>query len=109
MRAEPTRIASAPASSAAAVVPDRQLSLAIGREGQNARLAAKLTGWNVDIRSNVEPEAAVAEKPAAEIEAAVEAPAAGEEVETAVDAVLVEAEAVVAGNHKSGLRLAGPT
>jgi N utilization substance protein A len=31
-------------------VPDYQLSLAIGREGQNARLAAKLTGWRIDIR-----------------------------------------------------------
>ena len=40
--------------SASAIVPDRQLSLAIGREGQNARLAARLTGWNVDIKSNVE-------------------------------------------------------
>ena len=36
--------------SATAVVPDRQLSLAIGREGQNARLAAKLTGYKIDIR-----------------------------------------------------------
>ena len=42
---------------AVAVVPDRQLSLAIGKEGQNARLAARLTGWNVDIKSNVEVEA----------------------------------------------------
>ncbi len=33
------------------VVPDRQLSLAIGKEGQNARLAAKLTGWRIDIKS----------------------------------------------------------
>ena len=33
------------------VVPDFQLSLAIGKEGQNARLAAKLTGWNIDIKS----------------------------------------------------------
>jgi len=48
------------AESAVAVVPDRQLSLAIGREGQNARLAARLTGWNVDIRSNVDSEAATA-------------------------------------------------
>ena len=32
------------------VVPDNQLSLAIGRSGQNARLAAKLTGWKIDIR-----------------------------------------------------------
>ena len=40
--------------SAIAVVPDRQLSLAIGKEGQNARLAAKLTGWKVDISSHLE-------------------------------------------------------
>ncbi|MCL6647126.1 MAG: transcription termination factor NusA [Chloroflexi bacterium] len=36
---------------ATCVVPDRQLSLAIGKEGQNARLAAKLTGWRIDIKS----------------------------------------------------------
>jgi N utilization substance protein A len=36
---------------ATVIVPDDQLSLAIGREGQNARLAARLTGWRVDIRS----------------------------------------------------------
>lgn len=36
---------------AAVVVPDKQLSLAIGKEGQNARLAAKLTGWRIDIKS----------------------------------------------------------
>jgi N utilization substance protein A len=33
------------------IVPDQQLSLAIGREGQNARLAARLTGWRIDIKS----------------------------------------------------------
>jgi len=44
------------------VVPERMLSLAIGREGQNARLAAKLTGWRIDIRSDVSvAEAAKAE------------------------------------------------
>ena len=37
------------------VVPDYQLSLAIGKEGQNARLAAKLTGWRIDIRPDVGP------------------------------------------------------
>jgi len=36
------------------IVPDHQLSLAIGREGQNARLAARLTGWRVDIRSETQ-------------------------------------------------------
>src|SRR5919199_946785 len=39
---------------ATAIVPDDQLSLAIGKEGQNARLAAKLTGWKVDIQSDTE-------------------------------------------------------
>ena len=39
---------------ATVIVPDDQLSLAIGREGQNARLAAKLTGWRVDIKSESE-------------------------------------------------------
>ena len=37
------------------VVPDFQLSLAIGKEGQNARLAARLTGWRIDIRSDAAP------------------------------------------------------
>ena len=46
------------------VVPERMLSLAIGREGQNARLAAKLTGWRIDIRSDV----SVAEAARAEAE-----------------------------------------
>src|SRR6478735_5399525 len=40
--------------SATVVVPDDQLSLAIGREGQNARLAARLTGWRIDIKSETE-------------------------------------------------------
>jgi N utilization substance protein A len=38
------------------IVPDYQLSLAIGREGQNARLAHKLTGWRIDIRSDTAPD-----------------------------------------------------
>lgn len=44
------------ARAARVVVPDFQLSLAIGKEGQNARLAAKLTGWRIDIRSDAEGE-----------------------------------------------------
>ena len=39
---------------ATVVVPDYQLSLAIGKEGQNARLAARMTGWRVDIKSETE-------------------------------------------------------
>ncbi|MCX6467949.1 MAG: transcription termination factor NusA [Corynebacteriales bacterium] len=42
------------AKAARVVVPDYQLSLAIGKEGQNARLAARLTGWRIDIRSDAE-------------------------------------------------------
>lgn len=38
------------------IVPDYQLSLAIGKEGQNARLAAKLTGWKIDIKSETQAE-----------------------------------------------------
>jgi transcription termination/antitermination protein NusA len=43
------------ARSARVVVPDYQLSLAIGKDGQNARLAARMTGWRIDIRSDTEP------------------------------------------------------
>jgi transcription antitermination factor NusA-like protein len=39
---------------ATAHVPENQLSLAIGKDGQNARLAAKLTGWRIDIKPTVE-------------------------------------------------------
>jgi len=42
------------AKAARVVVPDYKLSLAIGKEGQNARLAARLTGWRIDIRSDAE-------------------------------------------------------
>jgi N utilization substance protein A len=42
------------ARQATVIVPDDQLALAIGREGQNARLAARLTGWRIDIRSATE-------------------------------------------------------
>ena len=50
------------AKQATVIVPDDQLSLAIGREGQNARLAARLTGWRVDIRSETEFAAEEAEQ-----------------------------------------------
>ncbi len=63
---------------ATVVVPDKQLSLAIGKEGQNARLAAKLTGWRIDIKSSATAEAerlaaSQAAAAAAEIAAAAEA------------------------------------
>jgi len=47
-------VVDATAKAARVVVPDYQLSLAIGREGQNARLAARLTGWRIDIHSDAE-------------------------------------------------------
>jgi transcription termination/antitermination protein NusA len=62
---------------ASVTVPERMLSLAIGREGQNARLAARLTGWRIDIRSDVSvaeaKAAAAAEANAAAGQAAAEA------------------------------------
>jgi N utilization substance protein A len=53
-------IVDAAAKAARVVVPDYQLSLAIGREGQNARLAARLTGWRIDIRPDTAAEADLA-------------------------------------------------
>src|SRR5262245_61196169 len=78
------------------VVPDRYLSLAIGKEGQNARLAAKITGWRIDIRSEsevaaeMEPEAPVEAEPV-EVEAVAE-PAPPDD-DTIREDLMVEAEA----------------
>ena len=55
-RAISVTVVDAVARAARVVVPDFQLSLAIGKEGQNARLAARLTGWRIDIRSDAAPE-----------------------------------------------------
>ena len=66
---------------ASVTVPERMLSLAIGREGQNARLAARLTGWRIDIRSDVsvaEAKAAAAEAAKAPATAPADAPTAAE-------------------------------
>lgn len=54
-------IADADEKTASVVVPDYQLSLAIGKEGQNARLAARLTGFKIDIKSESQYEAAMEE------------------------------------------------
>ena len=81
---------------AIAVVPENQLSLAIGKEGQNARLAAKLTNWKVEIKSNVEMEemerAAALTQEEARLKAAAEAQ---EELAAEVVAEPVEAPAPV--------------
>jgi N utilization substance protein A len=78
---------------ATVVVPDRQLSLAIGKEGQNVRLAAKLTGWRIDIKSasiaEAERVAIEAEKAAAEA-AALAARQEAEEIAEPVEAIEVE-------------------
>ena len=87
---------------AMAVVPDRQLSLAIGREGQNARLAARLTGWKVDIKSDVEYQVEFQERTrlqeearaAAAVIAAAEAEIEEAQAAAAADAVATEEIAV---------------
>jgi N utilization substance protein A len=79
------------------IVPDRQLSLAIGKEGQNARLAAKLTGWRIDIRSESEVRAEVEPEPEPEPVAIAEPVASEEESEIRHDLVAeVEAESAQA-------------
>jgi len=66
--------------SAEVIVPDDQLSLAIGKEGQNARLAAKLTGWRIDIKSESQ-----LKQPAEETEEAEEPATASSSAEASDD------------------------
>jgi transcription termination/antitermination protein NusA len=86
------------------VVEDKQLSLAIGKKGQNVRLAAKLTGWRIDIKSEEEKrreveaqfgamEAAAAEEPAAEEPSAEEAATEGGVAEASTEEAAVEESA----------------
>jgi N utilization substance protein A len=77
---------------ATVIVPDRQLSLAIGKEGQNARLAAKLTGWRIDIKpaSVYEAERAAAKPAVEEVAAKEELPLQTEPVMAAVDKETVD-------------------
>ena len=65
------------AKSCRVIVPDDQLSLAIGKEGQNARLAAKLTGYKIDIK----PASAPLDEVDSELETAEDMAAPAEEVE----------------------------
>jgi N utilization substance protein A len=86
------------------VVEDSQLSLAIGKKGQNVRLAAKLTGWKIDIKSEeekrreVEAELGALEAPAGD-DAGVEA---GAEVPAGTDVAPVEAATVEAAAQADG-------
>jgi len=94
---------------ATVVVPDKQLSLAIGKEGQNARLAAKLTGWRIDIKSastaGVVAKAGVSPEPEAEAELPViEEPvlaAAAAEPEPPLDTKLVPPKALLESQAKA--------
>jgi N utilization substance protein A len=75
------------------VVEDKQLSLAIGKKGQNVRLAAKLTGWRIDIKSEEEKRREVeAQFGALEAEATPEGVAADAPASEADDAPASEAE-----------------
>ena len=83
--------------SAKIVVPDHQLSLAIGKEGQNARLSAKLTGWRIDIKSETQARETnfLAEDPVEETEDTAEEVTeimeeSAEDVETAAEETVVE-------------------
>ena len=80
---------------ATVIVPDKQLSLAIGKEGQNARLAAKLTGWRIDIKSSstAELEKPKEIKPAEEIKAEEEVAEPVKEEAAAAEAVTAPVEA----------------
>lgn len=85
--------------SALVLVPDRQLSLAIGREGQNARLAAKLTSWKIDIQGELQHAEAQAPPEPEPVEEPVEAVAEAAEAEAAPveeGTVIAEAEAIAA-------------
>jgi N utilization substance protein A len=74
---------------ATVVVPDRQLSLAIGKEGQNARLAAKLTGWRIDIKSAsiAEAEKLAETKPLTEVAEVTEETVVSEELPAELPAI----------------------
>ena len=73
------------AKSAFVIVPDNQLSLAIGKAGQNVRLAARLTGWRIDIRSEAQLARAALTLPEEQEAQAVEAVAVEEAKEPAAE------------------------
>ncbi|MBI1885294.1 MAG: transcription termination/antitermination protein NusA [Chloroflexi bacterium] len=99
-------------NTASVIVPDRQLSLAIGKEGQNARLAAKLTGWRIDIKPESaveavtapEPEAAPAKRPAKK--RAIEVTEEERPVEPWME--VIEGEEAAAGTAPAGEAPAAP-
>ncbi|MEG3594123.1 MAG: transcription termination factor NusA [Chloroflexota bacterium] len=78
--------------SATAVVPENTLSLAIGKEGQNARLAAKLTGWKVDIKSDVEVAGEEPVEPVTTTKVSKEKPVTPEVTEAVEETSITEAK-----------------
>jgi transcription antitermination factor NusA-like protein len=85
---------------ATVIVHDQQLSLAIGKEGQNARLAARLTGWRIDIRSeNENLEDQVVEEVWTEGDVVVDEKAGVVEVDSAVEVIVDEVAVDAEGNH----------
>jgi N utilization substance protein A len=92
--------------SALAVVADAQLSLAIGKKGQNVRLAAKLTGWKIDILSESEYDQERQKEREQEIEAAIVEETRKMAVETeAAETLKEQAEASAAGDEPAGQSL----
>ncbi|MFD1504186.1 transcription termination/antitermination protein NusA [Georgenia yuyongxinii] len=81
-RVSSVEVVDADARAARVVVPDYQLSLAIGKEGQNARLAARLTGWRIDIHADTEADEAAAGADSEADAAAAEIPGAAESTST---------------------------
>jgi transcription termination/antitermination protein NusA len=88
-------------------VPERMLSLAIGREGQNARLAARLTGWRIDIRSDVSVAEAKAAAEEAKAEAAAPEPPAPEPEAPAAEAIAAEGTKPAARKRAKAVASAG--
>jgi N utilization substance protein A len=84
-------------NTARVIVPERQLSLAIGKEGQNARLAAKLTGWRIDIRSDAASVEHAADDRAARDPTAREDDETAQAAESPVEAATTAEETVAAG------------
>src|SRR5207302_308475 len=84
------------AKGAFVVVPDNQLSLAIGKEGQNVRLAARLTGWRIDIRSETQVREKL-EHELAEAQAGLELASAASHAATAVEPALASANGQATG------------
>lgn len=88
------------------VVPDRQLSLAIGKEGQNARLAARLVGWRLDIKGLAEwEEIKEARQREMEEQRRLEAAEAAREAAAEAQEAVAEAEAIVAEAEQTSEQL----